>query len=178
MQITANRLRQIIREELALAGAPEPAPETPWKDWPSQGGKVYAHHITLKLGAPEDKKEPGSEKDLSPHLGKMVSVTPEGYAFDDGVLAVKVPGRLIPEGDENPVYCMNAPDKAHVTIVTAAGIKPSASGKMIKGSPLKTDIKLPQLTGRIESVKNDSSEYTAIVLDPASHDAILQAFGL
>jgi hypothetical protein len=177
MQITAGRLRQIIREELALAGAAEPAPETPWKDWSSQGGKVFAHHITLKLGAPEDKKNPGSEKDLSPHLGKTVSVTPEGYAFDDGTLAVKVPkDRLIPEGGEGPVYCAN--ENAHVTIATAPGIKPFASNKMLKGSPLKTDINLPQLTGRIDSVKNDSSEYTAIVLDPASHDALLRAFGL
>lgn len=177
MQITAGRLRQIIREELALAGATDPNPETPWKNWLSQGGKVYAHHITLKLGPSGDKKKPGSEKDLDPHLGKTVSVTPEGYAFDDGVLAVKVPkDRLIPEGGEGPVYCAN--ENAHVTIATAPGIKPFASNKMLKGSPLKTDINLPQLTGTIESVKNDSGEYTAIVLDTSSHDALLQAFGL
>ena len=100
-------------------------------DW-----KVFAHHMTIKMGAlPDDSK--AKEDMLS---GIVITLNVEDYAMDDMVMAVGVSG----------YESQNA--KSHITIATNinAGAKPVMSNKLTDWKPLGFPL---ELTGKVTEIE-------------------------
>ena len=97
-----------------------------------EGWKIYAHHMTIKLGALED----GSQEQQDMLDEKMVTLDVVDYAIDDKVMAVGVKGYSTTN------------TKPHVTIAvnTAEGGKPFLSNKLIEWRPLGFPL---ELTGKV-----------------------------
>jgi hypothetical protein len=100
-------------------------------DW-----KVFAHHMTIKMGALPDESK-AKEDMLS---GVVITLNVEDYAMDDMVMAVGVSG----------YESQNA--KSHITIATNinAGAKPVMSNKLTDWKPLGFPL---QLIGKVSEIE-------------------------
>jgi hypothetical protein len=101
-----------------------------------EGWEIYAHHMTIKLGALDDNSQP--KQDMIE--GKMITLKVEDYAIDEKVMAVGVSG----------YESMNT--KSHITLAVnrKEGGKPVMSNYLKEWRPLIFPL---ELTGKVTEVE-------------------------
>jgi len=101
-----------------------------------EGWEIYAHHMTIKLGALDDNSQ--AKKDMLE--GKIITLKVVDYAIDDKVMAIGVSG----------YESMNA--KPHITLA----VNKKEGGKPVMSNYLKDwrEVIVPlELTGNVTEVK-------------------------
>ncbi len=143
----------------------------PWNN----GWDVVAHHITLYLGKPKE--------DIKNRLGEQVTLSTQGYLYDDKIMAVYIPKEQL---NSLNLPCKN--DYPHITMAKAKGVSAKESNNLFvdkegyfkkNGNKTIDNESMPAtIDGTIEHTITPLGQFVGINISNRSRAKLLSSFGL